>query len=206
MCCILECDVPKILGTERAWANLRYDTCRNPRGKLVKALVISEWSVLWLLVVFSLTFLFQRNKQKCQEELCPLEFKVYIHDEILYPFMSICKSATITLFAHATCQSTVHFVRATWECSAVCATADVFVPNLITLKLKSRWEIWEIFPSKCSLSLCEMSFPTGFLYNIFLFECSSMTLKRMDSKSIWWNAHSLQCFPTGLQLSSLSCI
>lgn len=50
VCCILEGDVPKILGTDRTWANLRYGTCRYPRGKLVKALIISEWSVLWLLI------------------------------------------------------------------------------------------------------------------------------------------------------------
>lgn len=99
VCCILEGDAAKIGRMERAWANPSCSNCRNPKGKLVTAPLISEWSGGFFdcsVTFFSLTILFQNQQAKISRRA--VSFGDDNCDEILSPFMLICKSTAVTHF------------------------------------------------------------------------------------------------------------
>lgn len=110
-------------GMERAWVNLSCWTYRNPKGKLITASFISEWSGAFFncwITLFSLPF-FSVSKSKNPKRSCVLwRWKLSI---VMKSCPLSCRFARLlqphTSYTHNTLEDNVFCINVMWECSAV---------------------------------------------------------------------------------------
>lgn len=180
-------------GMERAWANLSCRTYRNPRGKLITASFISEWSGVFFncwLTLFSLTFLFQSQRAKIPRGVVsfrdgirelwwnPVPFHVDLQDCCSPTLLSHTMLQSAVCSVLMTCGSAAqsvqsHLVRSCPDTSLHCNKVKKQFREMRNPCWNSLW-----LSVKCHLST---GFPcTQFLISIFL--CDTHT-KRLDPKS-----------------------
>lgn len=109
---------------ERTWADLSCHTYRNPRGKLIRASFISEWSGVFFnhwLALFNISFSVSKSKNSKMScflwrwrlrivmKWCPISCR----------FVRLLQSHTS--YTHIILECSALCVYDTWECSAVCA-------------------------------------------------------------------------------------